>query len=290
MLFISPHMLRTLCIGFAATAAGYLGAPVAAPAVASRSAAVSMKVYDWKVRGEEAPAIETLDLSNLAVAPGSHKSKTRKGRGISAGQGATCGFGTRGQKSRSGRGTRPGFEGGQIPLYRRLPKYVGRPMGPGHSKTLYGIVKLGALNSCDEGSTIDYESLQEKRVVSKSKYVHPPSSSELQRGRAPSRVSALPAVEMAFPCPAAPGSAAPPCLRAAAARRLRLPLGCSASEGRGASASRRIYMRMHTRKCAAPFHGFITLLTPGASLLLFRRADSSSRRWLAAAMLSPPRA
>merc|ERR1719231_1838334 len=100
--------------------------------------AVSMKVYDWKTRGTEAPAIETLDLSNLAVSPGSHKSKTRKGRGISAGQGATCGFGTRGQKSRSGRGTRPGFEGGQIPLYRRLPKFVGRPMGPGHSKTEYG--------------------------------------------------------------------------------------------------------------------------------------------------------
>ena len=129
-----------------------------------------MKVYDWKTRGTEAPAIETLDLSNLAVSPGSHKSKTRKGRGISAGQGATCGFGTRGQKSRSGRGTRPGFEGGQIPLYRRLPKFVGRPMGPGHSKTLYGIVKLDKLNSVAEGSTVDYDMLQEQRLVSKSKF------------------------------------------------------------------------------------------------------------------------
>lgn len=164
-------MLRTICLGaFAAGAAGFLGAPVpASPAVAQR-AAVSMKVYDWKTRGQEAPAIESLDLSNLAVAPGSHKSKTRKGRGISAGQGATCGFGTRGQKSRSGRGTRPGFEGGQIPLYRRLPKFVGRPMGPGHSKTEYGIVKLNVLNSVAEGSTVDYDSLQDQKLVSKSKY------------------------------------------------------------------------------------------------------------------------
>jgi len=106
----------------------------------------------------------------MKVAPGSHKSKTRKGRGISAGQGATCGFGYRGQKSRSGRSVRPGFEGGQIPLYRRLPKFVGRPMGPGHSKTLYGIVKLNVLNGCAEGSTVDYASLQEQKFVSKSKF------------------------------------------------------------------------------------------------------------------------
>ena len=130
-----------------------------------------MKVYDWKTRGDEPPALETLDLSNMKVAPGSHKSKTRKGRGISAGQGATCGFGYRGQKSRSGRSVRPGFEGGQIPLYRRLPKFVGRPMGPGHSKTLYGIVKLNVLNGCAEGSTVDYASLQEQKFVSKSKCV-----------------------------------------------------------------------------------------------------------------------
>lgn len=53
---------------------------------------------------------------------GSTKRRRRVGRGISAGQGASCGFGMRGQKSRSGRGTRPGFEGGQLPLYRRIPK------------------------------------------------------------------------------------------------------------------------------------------------------------------------
>jgi large subunit ribosomal protein L15 len=53
---------------------------------------------------------------------GSQKRRRRVGRGISAGQGASCGFGMRGQKSRSGRSTRPGFEGGQLPLYRRIPK------------------------------------------------------------------------------------------------------------------------------------------------------------------------
>lgn len=166
-------MLRFLTLAAcAASASGFFAPAVPTPTV-SRCASASMKVYDWKVRGVEAAPIETLDLSNLAVSPGSHKSKTRKGRGISAGQGATCGFGTRGQKSRSGRSTRPGFEGGQIPLYRRLPKFVGRPMGPGHSKTLYGIVKLNVLNSCAEGSTVDYESLQDAKLVSKSKCVLP---------------------------------------------------------------------------------------------------------------------
>jgi len=129
-----------------------------------------MKVYDWKTRGSPGPAIEELDLSNLKASPGSHKAKTRKGRGISAGQGKSCGFGDRGQKSRSGRSVRPGFEGGQIPLYRRIPKFVGRPMGPGHSKTVYGIVPLNKLNSLPEGSVVDYASLQEQRLVSKSKY------------------------------------------------------------------------------------------------------------------------
>ena len=74
------------------------------------------------------------------------------------------------QAAAPGRGPRPGFEGGQIPLYRRLPKFVGRPMGPGHSKTLYGIVKLNVLNTVAEGSTVDYASLQEQRIVSKSKF------------------------------------------------------------------------------------------------------------------------
>ncbi len=61
-------------------------------------------------------------LDSLNSNSGARRRKLRKGRGIAAGQGASCGFGMRGQKSRSGRPTRPGFEGGQMPLYRRLPK------------------------------------------------------------------------------------------------------------------------------------------------------------------------
>jgi len=160
----------TFCLVGAAT--GLIGS--AAPMTAARGAAltsVTMKVFDWKTRGEPAPELATLDLSNLKASPGSHKSATRKGRGISSGQGKSCGFGDRGQKSRSGRSVRPGFEGGQIPLYRRLPKFVGRPMGPGHSKTEYGLIKLNVLNSVPEGSVVDYSSLQEQRLVSKSKYI-----------------------------------------------------------------------------------------------------------------------
>lgn len=61
-------------------------------------------------------------LTDAVPQAGSQKRRRRVGRGIAAGQGASCGFGMRGQKSRSGRSTRPGFEGGQMPLYRRIPK------------------------------------------------------------------------------------------------------------------------------------------------------------------------
>jgi large subunit ribosomal protein L15 len=67
-------------------------------------------------------------LEDAAPKAGSQKRKRRVGRGISAGQGASCGFGMRGQKSRSGRPTRPGFEGGQMPLYRRIPKLKHFPL------------------------------------------------------------------------------------------------------------------------------------------------------------------
>lgn len=81
-----------------------------------------------------APVLDRVAVDTLKPAPGSRHRHKRKGRGIAAGQGASCGFGMRGQKSRSGPGVRAGFEGGQQPLYRRLPKLVGRPMGPGHTK------------------------------------------------------------------------------------------------------------------------------------------------------------
>lgn len=135
-----------------------------------------MKLYDWKRREADESALNDVEntewtLNNLKSAPGSRKRKNRKGRGIAAGQGATCGFGMRGQKSRSGRPTRPGFEGGQNPLYRRLPKFVGKPMGPGHSKKLYNIIKLDELNSVSPGATANFESLFASGTVTKSKHV-----------------------------------------------------------------------------------------------------------------------
>mmetsp|Transcript_6009 Transcript_6009/g.9419 ORF Transcript_6009/g.9419 Transcript_6009/m.9419 type:complete len:228 (+) Transcript_6009:160-843(+) len=143
--------------------------------VPKSTSSLSMKLYDWKRREADESAINDLDnyeftLDNLKPAPGSRKAKTRKGRGIAAGQGATCGFGMRGQKSRSGRSVRAGFEGGQNPLYRRLPKFVGKPTGPGHTKKIYNIIKLDQLNSVAPGSTCSFESLLESKAVTKSKY------------------------------------------------------------------------------------------------------------------------
>ncbi|MBP8131580.1 MAG: 50S ribosomal protein L15 [Candidatus Hydrogenedentes bacterium] len=63
-----------------------------------------------------------MDLSNLRSAPGARKNRKRVGRGTGSGHGKTCGRGHKGQKSRSGMTLRPGFEGGQMPLHRRLPK------------------------------------------------------------------------------------------------------------------------------------------------------------------------
>mmetsp|Transcript_50120 Transcript_50120/g.95736 ORF Transcript_50120/g.95736 Transcript_50120/m.95736 type:complete len:228 (-) Transcript_50120:254-937(-) len=68
---------------------------------------------------------ERLRLNNMKPLPGSRRKEQRKGRGRAAGQGLTCGYGNRGQKSRSGGSIRPGFEGGQMPTYRAMPKLRG---------------------------------------------------------------------------------------------------------------------------------------------------------------------
>jgi large subunit ribosomal protein L15 len=133
---------------------------------------LSMKIFDWKRRTADESAIheQEFTLDNLRPAPGSRKRKSRKGRGIAAGQGATCGFGMRGQKSRAGRPTRPGFEGGQQPLYRRLPKFPGQPMGPGHEKEIYNLIKLDELNGAAEGATINFDSLLVTGAITKAKF------------------------------------------------------------------------------------------------------------------------
>lgn len=134
----------------------------------------SAKMFAWKERADvdydklEGEGIFTMD--NLRPAPGSKKRKKRKGRGHAAGQGGSCGFGMRGQKSRSGRGTRPGFEGGQTPLYRRIPKFVGRPMGPGHTRKEYSLLKIEHLNACEDGASVDMSILQEAGVTTKQKH------------------------------------------------------------------------------------------------------------------------
>merc|ERR1712063_125747 len=84
-------------------------------------AALAMRVPASPIKAEA----ERLRLNNLSPQKGARHKEMRKGRGYSAGQGGTCGFGMRGQKSRSGSGTRPGFEGGQLPMYRKLPKLKG---------------------------------------------------------------------------------------------------------------------------------------------------------------------
>merc|ERR1711966_339566 len=139
----------------------------------SNNNGLTMKIYDWKRREADESDINDLEkgftLDNLKPAPGARKRKNRKGRGIAAGQGASCGFGMRGQKSRSGRPTRPGFEGGQQPLYRRLPKFVGRPTGPGHTKEIFNLIKLDDMNGVEDGSTVSFDSLLESGATTKAK-------------------------------------------------------------------------------------------------------------------------
>jgi ribosomal protein L15 len=100
----------------------------------------------------------SIQLQSLKPQAGARRRKLRKGRGIAAGQGASCGFGMRGQKSRSGRSTRPGFEGGQMPLYRRVPKLKHFPLvNPTH----YTVINVSALAELAPGTTVNLASLEE---------------------------------------------------------------------------------------------------------------------------------
>ena len=109
----------------------------------------------------------TSTLNTLKSNSGSRKKKLRKGRGIAAGQGASCGFGMRGQKSRSGRPTRPGFEGGQMPLYRRVPKLK-------HFEIInqknFSIVNLDKLSDFKDNDVVNLESLVKKGLIFKPKF------------------------------------------------------------------------------------------------------------------------
>jgi large subunit ribosomal protein L15 len=102
-----------------------------------------------------------MKLHELKPAPGSRRPRKRVGRGIAAGQGKTAGRGTKGQKARAGGGVRPGFEGGQNPLYRRLPK---RGFTNPNRKE-YAVINVEDLNRFDEGTVVTPELLKEKGVV-----------------------------------------------------------------------------------------------------------------------------
>ena len=109
----------------------------------------------------------TLRLDSLKANVGARRRKLRKGRGIAAGQGASCGFGMRGQKSRSGRPTRPGFEGGQMPLYRRVPKL--KHFTIVNSK-VFTIVNVSAFNELKAGSKVTLDSLVKDGLVTTPKH------------------------------------------------------------------------------------------------------------------------
>ena len=108
----------------------------------------------------------TIKLESLQSNKGSRRKKLRKGRGIAAGQGASCGFGMRGQKSRSGRPTRPGFEGGQMPLYRRVPKLKHFPIV--NQKT-FTVLNVSNLNSLKEGTVVNLDLLVKEGILTKPK-------------------------------------------------------------------------------------------------------------------------
>lgn len=97
-----------------------------------------------------------MKLHELRQPEGARRRRKRKGRGISAGQGKTAGYGTKGQNSRSGRGGKPYFEGGQLPLVRRLPFKRGFT---NVNRVEYAVVNVDELTRFEAGSVVDREAL-----------------------------------------------------------------------------------------------------------------------------------
>lgn len=102
-----------------------------------------------------------MKLQNLQPSEGSAKRPYRKGRGAGSGNGKTAGRGHKGQWARSGGGVRPGFEGGQMPLARRLPKRGFHNI----FGTTYAPVNISALNCFDDGAEITAQTLAESGIV-----------------------------------------------------------------------------------------------------------------------------
>ena len=104
-----------------------------------------------------------MKLHEMSIVPGSKKKRTRVGRGTGSGNGTTAGRGNKGQNSRSGGGVRPGFEGGQMPLQRRLPKRGFNNI----FATEYATIKVSDLEKFEAGSTVDANALIEKGIIKK---------------------------------------------------------------------------------------------------------------------------
>ena len=104
-----------------------------------------------------------MKLNELKPAEGSTRESYRVGRGPGSGNGKTAGKGHKGQNARSGGGVRPGFEGGQLPLYRKLPKrgFTNR------FAVNYSIVNVAALNKFEDGAVVDLEALLAAKIVRK---------------------------------------------------------------------------------------------------------------------------
>ena len=104
-----------------------------------------------------------MKLHELSPQEGSVKSRFRKGRGAGSGNGKTAGKGHKGQNARSGGGVRPGFEGGQLPLYRKLPK---RGFKNYLFSKVYTVVNVESLNKFNDGEVVDSAALLAKGIIS----------------------------------------------------------------------------------------------------------------------------
>lgn len=104
-----------------------------------------------------------MKLHELSPAPGSVRESKRIGRGHGSGQGKTAGKGHKGQKARAGRGMKPGFEGGQMPLQRRVPKRGFNNI----FATNYAIINIAALNAFENGAVVDTEALKAAGIIKK---------------------------------------------------------------------------------------------------------------------------
>jgi large subunit ribosomal protein L15 len=104
-----------------------------------------------------------MKIHELSPAEGSVKEGFRKGRGAGSGNGKTAGKGHKGQNARSGGGVRPGFEGGQLPLYRKLPK---RGFNNARFAKKYAVINIDVLNNFNDGEVVNAALLIEKNIIS----------------------------------------------------------------------------------------------------------------------------